>query len=245
MNWHYVDQGQQAGPVTDEQLLQLFQSGKINPDTLVWHEALPEWTTYHQATQGWKPELAPPLPPVSAETVSVPNGNETVCAECGKLFPVSETIRFGKASVCATCKPIFLQKLSEGAQINTGELNHAGFWVRFAAKFVDGLILGVPFVIVYLGVMFPLISHNHGKPPQSLVFLPWILQFGFMGIQMVYQVFFLGKYGATPGKMACKLKVVTADGEKIGYGRAVGRFFSEILSGMVCYYWLHHGGVRQ
>ncbi len=52
---------------------------------------------------------------------------------------------------------------------------------------------------------------------------------------MAYQIFFLGKYGATPGKMACSIKVVTADGGRIGYGRATGRFFSELLSGIICY----------
>jgi uncharacterized RDD family membrane protein YckC len=51
---------------------------------------------------------------------------------------------------------------------------------------------------------------------------------------MGYQIFFLGKYGATPGKMACKLKVVTAEGTPITYGRATGRFFAEKLSGLTC-----------
>lgn len=50
----------------------------------------------------------------------------------------------------------------------------------------------------------------------------------------IYTIFFNGRYGATPGKMACKLRVVTADGQPIGYGRATGRFFAEILSGIIC-----------
>jgi len=31
------------------------------------------------------------------------------------------------------------------------------------------------------------------------------------------------------------LKVVMEDGGPVSYGRATGRFFAEILSGMVCY----------
>jgi uncharacterized RDD family membrane protein YckC len=48
-------------------------------------------------------------------------------------------------------------------------------------------------------------------------------------------VFFLGRFGATPGKMVCGLRVVTAMGDRISYGRATGRFLAEILSGLVCY----------
>ena len=44
----------------------------------------------------------------------------------------------------------------------------------------------------------------------------------------------IGKFGATLGKMACKVRVVTADGEKVSYGRATGRYFAKILSYIVC-----------
>ena len=35
--------------------------------------------------------------------------------------------------------------------------------------------------------------------------------------------------------MACGLRVLTAEGGKLTYGRATGRAFAEILSGMICY----------
>jgi len=38
---------------------------------------------------------------------------------------------------------------------------------------------------------------------------------------------------ATPGKMVFGLRVATADGEPIGFGRATGRFFGKIVSGMI------------
>jgi hypothetical protein len=66
-------------------------------------------------------------------------GNEAVCAECGKAFDKGEMIRHGEAWVCAACKPVFLQKLSEAVEPVTGAMRYAGFWIRFAAKFVDGI----------------------------------------------------------------------------------------------------------
>jgi uncharacterized RDD family membrane protein YckC len=225
MNWYYVEQGQRSGPVSDEQLDELVRGGKIRPDTLVWCEGMAGWTAYREA---------------KSEQTSVPSGTnmpaeatpEAVCAECGKIFPIDETIRYGNVRVCAACKPVFLQKLSEGAAVNTGEFHYAGFWIRFAAKMLDGLILGLPFGIIF-ALMIPLIARS--TEPTGLNFLPLAIQFGFIFIQMGYEIFFLGKYGATPGKMACRIKVVTSDGNKITYGRATGRFFSEMLSGMACY----------
>jgi uncharacterized RDD family membrane protein YckC len=61
------------------------------------------------------------------------------------------------------------------------------------------------------------------------------IQFFSSALWGVYTIFFLGKYGATPGKMVCRLVVVTAEGGKITYARAAGRFFAEILSALICY----------
>jgi len=241
MNWHYVNQGQQAGPVTEEELLTLVRAGKISEETLVWREGMQNWTPFHQAgiptsptTTAQPPAFQPPAPL---------NPNETVCAECGKIFPIDETISYGNLRVCAACKPVFLQKLAEGAKITpVGGLNldYAGFWIRFGAKFIDGLILGIPFMIVFFiviglsgGFSSPSAQRNPGD--EVAPFLMIFLQFGMIGLQIAYQTFFVGKYGATPGKMACKLKIVMPDGSPVSYKRALGRAFGEMLSAWTCY----------
>ncbi len=229
MNWYYVDQGKQAGPVNDAQFAELARTGKILPDTLVWREGMAAWVPHR--------EVQPPSPSAgSAGHAGMASGEspDAVCAECGKMFAIQEMIRHGGVYICANCKPVLMQKIAEGAQLNSGELRYAGFWVRFGAKFLDGLILGLPFMVVFFLVLIPQI--RSGTPtPERFSFLPLMIQIGFIFIQMAYQIFFLGKYGATPGKMLCRLKVVTAEGGPIGYGRATGRFFAEMLSGMACY----------
>jgi uncharacterized RDD family membrane protein YckC len=222
MNWFYVEQGKQAGPVTDEQLDIMLRDRMITGDTLVWREGMPDWKPCREAKGG-----------------AIPGGPEAVCAECGKLFPLDETIRYGDTRVCAACKPVFLQKLQEGAVLNTGEMRYAGFWIRVAARIIDGLVIGVPMMIIFFIVIFAVVQPAaRGRNPSADI-LPGILmpliQVGFLFVQMAYEIFFLEKCGATPGKMACSIKVVTAEGGKIGYGRATGRYFSYILSGMICY----------
>jgi uncharacterized RDD family membrane protein YckC len=228
MNWYYVDAGQQAGPVDYAQLAELARNGRVQYDTLVWHEGLENWQPCRDANaalfSGSPPPVAAAPPPALA-------AHEAVCAECGRIFNRQDLISHGTMYVCANCKPVFMQKLAEGASLNTGMLSYAGFWTRFAAKFLDGLILGAIFMVPLFYVIIK--GATSGRSARFQL-LQVFLQFGYLAANVLYQVFFLGKYGATLGKMACKIRVVTADGLEIGYARATGRVFAEMLSGLIC-----------
>jgi len=54
-------------------------------------------------------------------------------------------------------------------------------------------------------------------------------------LHLSYSVFFVGRYGATPGKMALKLQIVRSDFSKVSYLRALGRYFAQSLSGLLLY----------
>jgi uncharacterized RDD family membrane protein YckC len=164
------------------------------------------------------------------------SATEVVCAECNKIFPKDSAIQYGGVWVCANCKPAFVQKLREGAHLpSTGVLEYAGFWIRFGAKIIDGLILGVVlFAPVVIFVIVGMRSSSRVNPQDTLA-LQLLMQFGFYVINFGYNSFFLGKFGATPGKMACGLRVVMPDGAPISYARAMGRTLAEFVSGLVCY----------
>ncbi|HEY5041252.1 MAG TPA: RDD family protein [Verrucomicrobiae bacterium] len=233
MNWHYVEQGQQVGPVSDEQLAELVRAGRINADTLVWCGGMADWLPYGQVQAKPKP---PEMLAGSVETArpaAAGNATEAVCNECGNIFPVDEMIRHGNARICANCKPVFMQKLSEGAQINTGELHYARILTRFAALVLDGLILGATNVLI--GLIAGLsVAQAAGVQPKGAVALQVVLFAIQLTIGISYETIMIGKYGATLGKMACKIKVVTADGGRVSYARALGRYFAKMLSGMIC-----------
>jgi uncharacterized RDD family membrane protein YckC len=247
MKWYYVEQGQQAGPVEESQLEELRNSGRIQPSTLVWHEGMANWTPYSEARAG--AGTASGAGTADAVSSGVP---EAVCTECGKMFPADHMIRYGTAHVCVACKPIFLQKVAEGARIDTGEMRYAGFWIRLVAKFLDNLIVGIVVMIPFV-IMIVAFAGSRGGA-SGFAFSPFnmgfnatdtgaelmanlfgvVFQFIIYGLGVLYSTFFLGKYGATPGKMICQLKVVDANGNKIGYGRALGRGAAEILSNIIC-----------
>ncbi|MBW2345563.1 MAG: RDD family protein [Deltaproteobacteria bacterium] len=157
---------------------------------------------------------------------------KSFCSECGRAFSREEMIQYGNSWVCAGCKPIFVQKLKEGMTVS-GAMEYAGFWLRFGAKVIDWIIVGAVNMILSFAaglIMFPALSS-----PNSLaaVILPFILQLFQIAIAAAYTTWFLGKYAATPGKMACGIKVVTGDGDKVSYLRAFGRYFAEMISAII------------
>src|SRR4051812_9764170 len=110
MNWFYVEAGQQCGPVSDEQLQEFVRAGKVMPTTLVWRDGLKEWQPY----SAFQPAGASALgePPVLA-----PDSSAVVCAECGRSFAPSDVIRIHNTWICGGCKPVFLQRMVEGAPL--------------------------------------------------------------------------------------------------------------------------------
>lgn len=208
MEWYYADGDERRGPVSEEEFSELNRAGKIGPATLVWHEGWSEWRRFGDASAALQP-----------------HGNAS-CVECGKVFPTSEMIQYEGSWVCAGCKAVFFQKVKEGVPIARGMI-YAGFWIRFLAKFVDGLILQVA------GFALRLVPGLVSADPEVQVRLVF-LNFGLsIVIAASYNIFFVGKFGATPGKMATRLRIVRANGDKVTYGRACGRYFAEFLSSFI------------
>ena len=52
MNWYYVENGQQKGPVTQDQMDELARQGTIKADSLVWTDGMANWLPYSQARPG-------------------------------------------------------------------------------------------------------------------------------------------------------------------------------------------------
>lgn len=218
----------------DTDLEALRRDGKINSETLVWREGMSNWQPLSEVqpaapNQTGRPEVIP-----SAGTATgVAN---VVCSQCGGLFPVNEVIRYGGTAVCAACKPIFVQKLKEGANVAGGPMEFATFWTRFAAYFVDGIITGIIGAIIggVLAVAFGAAGAMSGDHKETGVILVQLVSFGVsFGVRAAYFIYFIGKSGQTPGKKICKIKVVTADGSPVGYGKATGRFFGYMLSSLI------------
>lgn len=168
------------------------------------------------------------VPFETAPSAAIP-ADHGVCALCQKSFPQDEMLAFGTSSVCAACKPTYVQMLEQG-KTAPGALRYGGFWIRVAAKILDSLLLMVVNMVVTFVVMAAFMATN--DPTMQIVgtIVQMLLQ---MAIGAAYVVYFLGKYQATPGKMACGLRVITPEGGDISYLRALGRHFAEMVSAII------------
>ena len=155
----------------------------------------------------------------------------TKCGVCGAMVASNMVVQLGGKTVCMNCKPGFAREMAGARPV--GAFRFAGFWIRFVALFLDGLIMMLPIIVLmFLFAGGMIASGRHGDESSSAI--QGLFYIFFYGLQMFYSTFFHGKFGATPGKMAVKIKVVRADGGPIGFGRAFGRYWGTVVSGMIC-----------
>jgi len=223
MKWFYADQGQQKGPVDESALNDLVLAGVVRDDTLVWNEGMPNWQT-HGSLRG----VAPTSKPLSG----VAGMDTRYCGECGRPSPASELVAIGPASICAMCKPAYLQKLRQGGA-TAGVRHYGGFWIRTAARIVDAILLNMAFLIVRIPFGIAMFAPGAARNPAAVIAMmgPFLLiTFLSMVAAACYEIFFIAKRGATIGKMIFGLKVIRADGSPLSLGLSTGRYFAHFIN---------------
>jgi uncharacterized RDD family membrane protein YckC len=161
------------------------------------------------------------------------SGKILYCSQCGQAKSEQELAHFGNILVCGSCKPAYAQGLSEGIATRNA-FHYAGFWIRFLAALIDGLIVGFSSAAVQ-AILFPALrpSMSLAGRTSSVMALAGIGYLVGMAIGATYEGLFVSKLGATPGKMVLGLRVVRPDGGPVSLGRAVGRYFAKILSAII------------
>ncbi len=116
-------------------------------------------------------------------------------------------------------------------------LLHAGFWQRFAAYLIDAVILVPALFVLEAFFMVPLaLQAAHHKPTNSAPAFGWIALWWLSMIVLPWLYFALcesSKLQATPGKLALGLRVTDVQGRRVGFGKATGRWFGKLVSGLI------------
>ena len=98
------------------------------------------------------------------------------------------------------------------------KIKYGGFFLRFAAFWLDGIIL-----LPLIGVQFLLQAHYR-------LFNAYYLVPG-LCLSLFYSVYLVKRFGGTPGKLILGLRIVKKDGLPVGYREAFLRFLPELLLG--------------
>ena len=153
------------------------------------------------------------------------------CSQCGRALPHSDLVQIAGNWVCADCKPAFLSRVMASGAAGASPLTwrYGGFWIRFGARFIDGLVFMVP-VLIFAAVLIPNLIRARGQAPVAPN--PGFAAFGLLSLFVAffvaggcYEILMLKYRSATLGKMACGLKVIRSDGHNLGWGVCFGRFF--------------------
>ena len=210
--YHLYLEGQKKGPFNKESVQVMVNAGKATPETLVWTEDLGDWV----ALSGY-PELlgqgsaaAPPpyFAPVQNQRHSRPSGNTM-------QMPIGAS--------------------NQGYPANQVQLptTYAGFWKRFCAVFIDGIIVWIiQFVVaivigIFIGLTAPEILRDE-------ILLMLLVQLSSLFVNWLY---FAGMESSSPqatlGKLALGIKVTDLNGHPISFGKATGRYLGKIISSII------------
>ncbi|MDA1298140.1 MAG: RDD family protein [Chloroflexi bacterium] len=151
-----------------------------------------------------------------------------------RTCPRCHSIRNQHESVCTTCGlPFGRQDNYDGVPAAVAMVGEpAGFWARFVAVIVDGIILTIVFYIIgsALGVnLFDTSEPAAGETDPTAVLQ--LLQFVFSSL---YGAIFLSLFGTTPGKKLFNIYVLDGRGNrKLNFFQALGRELSKLISTII------------
>ena len=119
---------------------------------------------------------------------------------------------------------------------------YAGFWLRFVAIIIDGILLAFVGWIVFLPFAASIGMRGifMGRPPSrpEELFPLFGLIFRMAAIRTVLNWLYFSllessSWQATLGKKALGLEVTDLAGNRISFGRATGRFFAKYISAII------------
>ncbi|HVS12522.1 MAG TPA: RDD family protein [Thermoanaerobaculia bacterium] len=259
MVWYYRDGEENKGPFSDEEIEKLVGDRTVKADTWVWREGMEGWKKYEEvaAVDGSAKTVVMASVPTDCQkcgkTVGLtnlrPHDGKLVCADClaelkaaaqpvtapaqpaapAPAPPQPATAAAPPSRPATPATPAAPARPASSAIAGAGvaSMRYASIADRAIARLIDfAVIFGA---VLVASVLFYLL----GKIPTIGVILNCILGLAlFVGV-IGYEVYFLGRDGATPGKKMRNIRVVRSDGSDLDTKQAVIRVLSSFLSGFL------------
>jgi uncharacterized RDD family membrane protein YckC len=161
------------------------------------------------------------------------------CPSCGQPAGVAPVIAPASPQIFpGPVQPPNSHITTRAPYVLTGSVGYAGFWLRFVAIIIDGIIIdvvfGVPFFMLLGGAGFfrDMVSGNAPSDVLtgvSQTILLYDLIFG-VGSWLYFSLMESSSWQGTLGKKALGIYVTDMEGRRLSFGRATGRYFAKILS---------------
>jgi len=146
-----------------------------------------------------------------------------------------------QAAFCDKCGAALQKQISEtgpAAPAYPTPVQYAGFWRRLAAYLIDGLLLAVAWfaMLVVIRTTYLALTGQESEDlsdgaRDTIVFLSWVAA-AIVGWLYCAAMESSAKQ-ATLGKIALGIVVTDMNGRRVSFGRATGRYFGRLLSGVM------------
>ena len=151
MNWFYSNNGQPAGPIPEEMLLNLLATGVITGSTLVWKEGMDTWRPASEVLGDARPTASAPFPAPSpaAPAATLPTSGDIAAG------PAPTHLVGAILTTLCCCQPFGIVAIVFAGM--TSGANSAGDYIRAAdysrkAAMWTWIAFGVGFV--FSGIAF-------------------------------------------------------------------------------------------
>ena len=179
---------------------------------------------------------------ISSESESQPSTG--CCAFSGDLRPIEELLPYGECWVAPEHRRPFVEQVLEGNE-PVAPTTSVSVRRRAVALAIDVLVKLIPINLVQLPFVFALADMKDQLAVSSPQEMAGMVSAGFVVamlgakvgqllISSGYEIWMVGRYGATLGKMAVGARVTTPEGQPVGYGRAALRWAAKtLLNGLI------------
>jgi len=213
--WYTSRNGQRQGPFSDKAMQQSVAYGQLLPSDLVWTEGMAQWAPASDV-----PEL-----------IALEGGGD-VYEPVG--MPASSSPPLDRQALRPTAAGQTYGGVTLGYHRYSLTLPYAGFWLRVAAALLDGILMTVAGAVAgaiigaFAGAAGAM--NSQGLDPAVTVLIQVVTTL----MQWLYfSLMECSEKQATLGKLAVGIRVTGLDGERIGFGKATGRYFGKFVSAII------------
>jgi uncharacterized RDD family membrane protein YckC len=259
-HWHYLHAGQRIGPITQEQIVELFRSGAMPLETMVRSDLFGYWVPA-SSISGFRMLTPPsgaasssndePAPAGTAASTPLPDPVPAAPVAAATLIaPAADALA---AAVSAPAQAAPVPAPASVQQPPPVPIVSAAFdaprpWRRWAARWIDETLA----LIVWTALLAAVAPFTAPTMLTRLMLFFAVFPAAFVVIEAAM----LYGFGATPGKALFGVIVRDQDGAVLSFGRALHRSFRVFVQGIgmglpilsLCtvlsaYFSLHDGGV--
>ncbi len=111
---------------------------------------------------------------------------------------------------------------------------YGGFWIRVVAYLIDAIVLNIAFWIIGAVAGIDVVpTHLEEDPSAAMAAMSRVQLVAIVVSWLYFALMESSPRGATIGKMAVGLRVVTDQGNRLSFLNATGRFFAKFISAII------------